>query len=179
MSTRSHSLQYSKSTRLKAAFVLASENMIISIGAFMCGFFFTSNIDHSSPVIDGLWSVISGLLVWQSTPKRTLLAAKLRFNASFIGALIGGLYLVFLDFHVLGLGVCIGLGVFGNYIIAFQDGIRVTGVTIAVILLISSVNPDINPFVNASLRVLESFLGCLVAIGVSYIPIPPRYRFMK
>lgn len=172
-------IQYSKSTRLKAVVVLAMENMIIAIGAFMCGFFITSNIDHSSPVIDGLWAVISGLLVWQSTPKRTKNAAKLRFNASFIGALIGGVYLVFFDFHVIGLGVCIGLGVVGNYLIAFQDGIRVTGVTIAVVLLISSVNPEINPFVNASLRLLESFLGCLVAIMVSYIPIPPRYRFMK
>lgn len=170
---------YSRTTRVKAVFVLAMENMVIAITAFTGGYFVTSTIDHSSPVIDGLWAVISGLLVWQSTPRRTREAAKLRFNASFIGALIGGIYLMFFDFHVWGLGLCIGLGVVGNYIIAFQDGIRVTGVTIAVVLLISSVNPEINPFVNASLRLLESAMGSLVAIAVSYIPIPPRYRFMK
>lgn len=170
---------YSKKFHWGARIIFASENFIIVSASFLLGYYVTSSLDHSAPIIDGLWAIISGIMVWDTTPKKTIALVKIRVKASVIGAFIAALYLIMFDFHILGLGVCMFIGVLFNFTVNFKEGIKPTGVTMAVILLISTINTDINPMLNSSLRVLESALGCMVAIAVSYIPIPPRYRFVK
>lgn len=162
-----------------AKIVFAFENLIVATVSFLFGYYVTSSLDHSAPVIDGLWAVISGLMVWEPTPKKTISAVKNRIKASLIGASIACIYLLFFEFHVVGLGVCIFTGTLINYSLNFQKGIKPTGITIAVVLLISTMNHDINPVLNSSLRMLEVLLGCAVAIMVAYIPINSRYRFVK
>lgn len=170
---------YTKKFHWGARLIFAAENLIIATASFLLGYYVTSSLDHSAPIIDGLWAIISGIMVWDTTPKKTIELVKNRVKASVIGAVIATAYLMMFDFHVVGFGVCIFIGVLFNFTFNTKEGIKPTGVTMAVILLISTINADINPMLNSSLRVLESSLGCVVAIAVSYIPIPPRYRFVK
>lgn len=170
---------YTKKFHWWARIIFALEIFIIASASFLLGYYVTSSLDHSAPIIDGLWAIISGIMVWDTTPKKTFELVKIRVKASIIGATIATVYLTMFDFHVVGLGVCAFIAVLFNFSFNSKEGIKPTGVTIAVILLISTMNADINPMLNSSLRVLESALGCTVAIVVSYIPIPPRYRFVK
>ena len=171
----SSKLTYSKKFHWTAKVIFTVEIFFIVVFAFLAGYFMNYFLNHSAPVVDGLWAIISGVMVWETTPKKTIKLAKTRFKAAFLGAPIGGVYLLLFDFDVFGMGICVGLAVILAYLLNFDNGLK----AIAVVLLISSVNPHVNPMLNASLRVIESGIGCVVAIGVSYIPIPPRYRFVK
>ena len=49
-------------------------------------------------MIGGLWSAAAGIIVIESTFEKTTLSAKVRVAGSFIGALIGGIYLLLFPF---------------------------------------------------------------------------------
>ena len=153
-------------------FYTGAQNFLLAMLSFTCGYYFTSAVDHSSPAIDGLWAVIAAILVFQTSFEETIKSAQIRIFSSLIGSVIASVYLSIFSFSVLGLGICTFLGIIICYVFHVPDRVRITSVSIAVIMLISSVNPEINPFLNGSLRFVESIVGSVVAIGVSLIPIP-------
>lgn len=172
MSTRITISKEGVKNTTNSVFYSGLQNFLIAIFSFVCGYYVTSTVDHSSPAIDGLWAVISAILVFQNTYAETLKSAQVRIIGALIGSVIASLYLTFFEFSVLGLGVCIFLGILVCYVSHIPDKVRITSVSVSVVLLVSSVNPEINPFLNGSLRFVESIIGSAVAIGVSLIPIP-------
>jgi len=143
-------------------------NLIIAVLAYLLGFYFTSMFHTLTAEIGGMWSVISGVLVMENTAPKTLKSGQLRVIASFIGAFLSGLYLYLFDFSVLGFAVCIGLGSLICHLFRIPSHIKATGVTIAVIMIISFAIKDSNPVLNAALRFGESIIGALVAVLVAY-----------
>ena len=107
-------------------------------------------------VIEGKWA-------------ETWYLAKFRITGSFIGAAISGLYLYFFHFSAIGLAICIEAGVFVCHIIGIKKYIKLTGITIWVVTIISVLNKDIEPFMNAALSFGESAIGTAVSVIVAYV----------
>ena len=149
------------------AYIRVIENIIIAISAYLLGFYFTSLFHIGTSEIGGLWSVISGLVVIQGRSTETLKSAKLRIIGSCIGALVSGTYLYFFPFTVTGFAICIGVGAFICYLLRMPAHIKLTGITISVIMIVSIITHDIDPVMNAALRFMESIIGALVAVVVA------------
>ncbi len=149
------------------AYVTVLENVIIVITAYLLGFHFTSIFNIGTSEIGGLWSVISGLVVIEGRKADTFKSAKLRITGSCIGALVSGTYLYFFPFSVPGFALCIGVGGVICHLIRMPAHIKLTGITIAVVMIVSVITSDIDPVMNAALRFMESIIGALVAVTVA------------
>ena len=100
--------------------------------------------------------------------KRTLLNLQsIRIKGSCIGALVSGTYLYFLPFSVPGFAFCIGVGGVICHLLRIPAHIKLTEITIAVVMIVSVITSDIDPVMNAALRFMESIIGALVAVTVA------------
>jgi len=143
------------------------ENFIVAVIAYFLGYHFTAMFHLGTAEIGGLWSVLSGVFVMSDKEMLTFKSARLRVRASFIGCLIAGIYLYFFSFAVVGFAICIAIGVLLCRILRIPDHIKTTNITISVVVIVSVVNHNIDPVMNAALRFAESVIGSLVAVVVA------------
>jgi uncharacterized membrane protein YccC len=132
--------------------------------AYLAGLHLTLVIPSVSAHIGALWCVISGLVVLQATRRETVASAWLRVLGTLIGALVSAIYLLFLPFSPIGLAVSIGITVLLCHAWRVPDHARLASITVAVIMVVSTVHPQINPLVNAGLRFVESCIGTVLAV---------------
>ena len=93
-------------------------------------------------------------------------SAWLRVLGTFVGAVISSIYLSFLPFSPLGMAVTVGVTVLLCQFIGIPDHARLAALTVAVIMVISSLHPEYHPFLNALLRFMESAIGTVLAVVV-------------
>jgi uncharacterized membrane protein YgaE (UPF0421/DUF939 family) len=147
--------------------IVGLEGTLITLFAYYLGEHFTAIFHGASAHIGGLWSVISGLVVLQSTIRETLKSSLLRIIGTFIGALICALYLWLFGFSVLGMALCAGLTLSICYVLDIFEYARLAAATVVVIAVVSSESPVISPFLNAFLRFAEAAIGvgiCIVCV---------------
>ena len=145
------------------------KNIAVVAGAFICGFNFTTFFHEPTSLVGGLWAVISAIIVIEATNKETYSSAKNRIFGSLIGAIVGGVYLLFFNFTFLGFLASIGVGVITCLIIGIPQSVKLTGITISVIMIVSTITEELHPFVNAGLRFFESAIGTGIATLVAFI----------
>jgi uncharacterized membrane protein YccC len=109
----------------------------------------------------------------------TLRSAKTRIIGSLSGAIISGIYLLFFPFSLLGYAGCIAAGVLLCYIFRVQHAIKLTGITISVILIVSTIEQELHPIINAGLRFIESAIGTAMAIVASFTTYFLKKTFSK
>lgn len=143
-------------------------NTVIAFVAFIAGYNFTALFHEGTSQEGGLWSVVSAVMVMEAKWSETSHSAKFRIVGSFIGAAISGVYLYFYHFSAIGLAICIGAGVLICHLLGITKFIKLTSITISVVMIISVINNDIEPFMNAALRFAESVIGTAVAVMVAY-----------
>ena len=143
------------------------ENFIVAVAAYLLGYYFTAMFHLGTAEIGGMWSVISGVFVMADKESLTFNFARMRIRASIIGCLVSGVYLYFFTFAVVGFAICIAIGVLLCHILRIWDHVRTTSITISVVMIVSVVNNDISPIMNAALRFAESVIGALVAVAVA------------
>jgi uncharacterized membrane protein YccC len=73
-------------------------------------------------------------------------------------------YLSLLPFSVIGMAVCIFLTVLLCQAARVPDHARLAALTVAVIMVLSSVNPALSPILSAALRFAESCIGTALAV---------------
>ena len=134
------------SSTLRSVLIYAA----IAVAGYFLGSNFTALFHNSSSVIGGFWSVISGVIVYDDVRINVLRSAKLRS----IGSLIG---------------VCIGAGALICHLLRLPDHVKLTGVTISVVMMVSVTTGNHAPIENAVLRFLESVIGAGVAVAVTYL----------
>jgi uncharacterized membrane protein YccC len=158
---RSTSVIRTEQLRIPAAIALAS------LVAYVLGYAFTSLFPGYLPKIGGLWSAISAIVVTQVTRQDTRSSASLRVLGSAVGAITSAVYLSLLPFHPLGMA----LAIFATVVICTALNIpshgRLAAITVIVVMVTASLDPALNPLLNALLRFVESCIGTAVAlIGV-------------
>lgn len=145
------------------------KNIVIVLGAFLGGFYFTSLFHEPTSLVGGLWATISAIIVLEVSHYRTLVSAKHRLIGSFIGAVLSGIYLLLFPFSVIGYAVTIGIGVLVCFILKVPQAVKLTGITISVIVIVSTITEELHPIKNAGLRFAESAIGAGIAELVAYV----------
>lgn len=145
------------------------KNVLVVVGAFLGGFYFTRMFHEPTSLVGGLWAVISAIIVLEASHKETYVSAKNRIGGTFIGAIVSGVYLFFFPFTIFGLTVAIATGVLICFLFGQQQSIKLTGITIAVVMIVSTIAKDLHPFINAGLRFVESAIGTGVAVLVALV----------
>jgi uncharacterized membrane protein YgaE (UPF0421/DUF939 family) len=133
--------------------------VIVSTLAYLAGYNLTYLLHLPTAAIGGLWAGISAVIVIENSPKKTRNSALQRIIGSFIGAVLSGLYLFFLPFSVAGYALCMGAGALTCYLIRLPIHTRLTGVTISVVMIVSTISQDINPLMNAKLTLRRIVSG--------------------
>jgi uncharacterized membrane protein YccC len=144
------------------------KSIFLVVGSYLCGYYFTHLIHEPTSLVGGLWAAISGIIVFENTAPDTLHSAKIRIIGSLTGAIVSGIYLFFFPFTILGFSICIGCGVLFCYLLKIQHSIKLTAITISVILIVSTVEKELHPILNAGLRFIESAIGTGLALLVAY-----------
>ncbi|WP_020180826.1 FUSC family protein [Methylopila sp. M107] len=121
----------------------------------------------------GYWSVISALVVVQSSVGGTLAAAQERAIGTLVGAIVGGIA-AFLHPHSL-LTTSITLTVVTAalaFAAAGRPSLKLAPVTAAILLVATANQP--NQLLFAAERVLEVMLGCAMGIAATFLVFPNR-----
>lgn len=144
---------------------------LVSALSFSLAFAIAGFIPESSDtrMIGAMWAMISAIVVMQDTRSATISTAWLRILGSLIGAIFSALYLQFLPFSVIGMGVLIGVVVFACELLHMPGYLRLAALTVGIVMVISVLNPGIPPFVNAATRFFEVIIGSSVAIAAVWI----------
>ena len=161
--------------KTRDALLKALQNTLVSLLAYLGGYYLTALFHVPSAALGGLWALISGIVVLRETDRETWSSAWLRVIGTLVGAVISAVYLTFLPFSILGMGVAIGVTVLLCQFLGIPDNARLAALTVGVIMVISSLHPDINPVINALFRFVESLIGTGVALAVALL-FPDRAR---
>jgi uncharacterized membrane protein YccC len=143
---------------------IALQIALVSLASYACGSYFTGLFHGASARIGGLWSMVSGIVVLQATRRTTWSSAWLRVLGTLIGSIIGAVYLSLLPFSAIGMAVCIFGTVLLCHAARIPDHARLAALTVAVIMVLSSVNQALSPILNAALRFAESCIGTALAV---------------
>jgi uncharacterized membrane protein YccC len=137
---------------------------VAALVAYLLGFSFTSLFPGYLPKIGGLWSAISAIVVTQVSRQEARSSASLRVLGSAIGAVTSAVYLSLLPFHPVGMA----LAIFATVVICTALNIpshgRLAAITVLVVMVTASLDPALNPLLNALLRFVESCIGTAVAL---------------
>jgi len=145
------------------------KNIIVVLGAFLGGFYFTNMFHEPTSLVGGLWATISAIIVLEVSHYKTLSSAKLRLTGSFIGAVLSGIYMLLFPFSVIGFAATIGIGVLVCFLLKVPEAIKLTGITVSVIIIVSTISEELHPIKNAGLRFIESAIGAGIAELVAYV----------
>jgi len=137
---------------------------LVSLASYLCGFYFSSLFHRPSAGMGGLWALISGVVVLQSTWHGTLSSAGLRVLGTLIGSIISAAYLSFLPFNPFGMAACIFATVLVCHLAGIPGHAQLAAITVALIMVISSIDSTVSPVTNAALRFSESCLGTAMAV---------------
>lgn len=133
-----------------------------------------SYISDRPTTINVLWCVLASIVVLKSNLGGTNEAAFFRFLGVVIGSFLGGLF----SFYFGGTGIALGFGVFFTAIacllVNIQDSIRIASLSVAVVMVLHHTYPESNPWVFSFFRLLDSTVGILVAMFVSYFLFPKQ-----
>lgn len=147
---------------------IAVQYSLVSLLAYSGAYYLTGSMSDTPflTTTGALWSMVSGIVVMQETRQDTIDNAWFRVLGSLIGAVMSAFYLSLLPFSLFGMAVTIGLTVLVCQKLHVPGHARLAALTVGVIMVISSLNPDLNPIINAGFRFSESIIGSAVAILV-------------
>ena len=143
---------------------LPTQIALAALVAYGIGFHFTSLFPGYLPKIGAIWSAISAIVVTQNSKEETTSSASQRVLGSAIGAITSVLYLTLMPFHPLGMAVTIFATVLICSALQIQSHARLAAITVIVVMVTASLDPALNPGVNALLRFAESCIGTAVAM---------------
>ena len=137
---------------------------LVALLAYWIGLRFTALFPGYFPKIGGLWSAISAVIVVQVSKKDTADSAWLRVIGTALGAAISALYLSLFPFHAVGMGASIFFSSLICTSLNMNSWMRLSAITVLVVMVTASLNPALNPALNALLRFCESCIGSAVAV---------------
>ncbi len=152
---------------LSAASVAAAQFAAVGVSAYLLGLGVGWLAGTPSERLGAMWAAISGIVVLQDTLRDTWAATRARVLGTFIGALLAAVFLALLPVTPWGLGLCVGLTVLLCRLCGIADGGRLSSITVVVVMVISSMRPELNPFVKAALRFIEAGCGTGMALAVA------------
>ena len=115
-----------------------------------------------------LWAVISTVFVYKDTRTHSLSAGISRLIATFAGFALCLIYLSLLPATTIGMGALIAIGVLLMIIIGRRDETGLTAITIAIIMIIATNNPQ-DAWLQPLLRLVDTLVGISVGVASKWI----------
>jgi len=137
--------------------------------AFVGGSRFTALFHGTSALLGGLWSMISSLVVLQSSRRHTIDSSLRRVLGTLIGAVLSGFYLSVLPFSIWGMVACVGATVLIGEMAGAPDHARLAAITVVIVMGTAVANPNVAPVVDAALRFTEACIGTAVAVTAVFL----------
>ena len=154
----------------------ALEASIGSLLSFLLGAWISTHLHAGSPLIGGLWAMISAVIIEHVHYQEMLKNARIRILGTFIGILISLACFSILGYSYGSFFICMLLSVILCAALKLTV-YRLACITIAIIFAISQVGGYVSPWVNASTRFLESLVGISVALVLATLIYFIREKF--
>lgn len=132
--------------------------------AYLLGLAVSQTVRSPAAEMGAMWAAISGIVVLRNSLDDTWDATRARVIGTFVGASTAALYLAFWSLSPVGLGLCVAATVLTCRCTGIADGGRLAAITVVVVMVISAMDPQLNPFANAALRFMEACFGTGVAV---------------
>ena len=146
--------------------------------AYIVGIYVTGSFHRVSQLMGALLACTSVVIVLQAGNFReSLRPAVMRILGTFIGSLIGYIYLKYFHFSLFGMLCAIFVLELFCMMLGIYTKSRIATITLIIILLITQMEPDINPLTNCSLRFFESVVG--VGVGVALLWVIDRGNHLR
>ena len=154
----------------------ALEASVGSLISFLLGAWISTYLHAGSPLIGGLWAMISAVIIEHVNYKEMLKNAGIRITGTFIGIVISWIGFSIMGYHYSSLFVCM----FTSVVVcaAFKLTVyRLCCITSAIIFAVSQVGGYVSPGVNCTARFFESLTGVIVALILASLIYFVREKF--
>ena len=165
-------------TNQKEILYVSIETAVVGIMCFIIGERVSQWVHDGKGYIDGLWCMISALVVLQSFISETLKASKDRIIGTLVASVLAGLICVLVGYGYLAIFSSIVLSAYVMNLLKMEDGVRIATATAAVITGYGFVKPEYSPVINAAMRLLDTLLGVGVSLLVVYLSYKLNVRKM-
>ena len=145
------------------------ETALVGIVCFALGRHVSDWVHDGKGYIDGLWCMVSALVVLQSFISDTLKASKDRIIGTIVASLISGLVCSLIGYGYLAIFSAIILSAYVMNVMKMDDGVRIATATAAVITGYGFIKPEYSPVVNAAMRSLDTLIGVGVSLTFVYV----------
>ncbi len=155
----------------------ALEASVTALIGFLLGAWISHYLHAGSPLIGGLWAMISAVIIGHVNYREMLNNAKNRVLGTLIGVLISWIVFSFMGYHdeSFFIGMLLSVMICAFFKLSLY---RLSCITVAIIFAVSQVGGIyISPWVNASSRFLESCVGVAIALVLSGLIYFIRKRF--
>lgn len=119
-------------------------------------------------LLSGMWCVLTAIIVLQAYIGSTYKAAWNRFFGVLIGSLMGGVFTSFLGSNPLTLGIGIFFTVALCSIFQIKESYRIASASVAVIIILWGLTPEVNPWIFSLYRFIDSLFGIIIAMAVAH-----------
>jgi uncharacterized membrane protein YccC len=126
------------------------------------------SVSREDDMLGGMWAVVSTVVVYRYSQEESFSAALSRVSATFAGFLLCLVYVLLFPFHVWGMAALIGIGAIAMRLLKRPDDTITTGVTVAVLMVISALNPH-NAWREPILRLVDTVLGVTVGMAGAWV----------
>ncbi len=148
---------------------LAVETALVGIVCFVIGERLSHWVHDGKGYLDGLWCMVSALVVLQSFIDDALKASKDRVVGTLVASLVSVLICSLFGYGYLAIFLAIALSAFIMNGLKMADGVRIATATAAVITAYGFINPDESPWLNAAMRSVDTLIGTGVALAVVFL----------
>jgi hypothetical protein len=125
-------------------------------------------------LLGGMWAVAATIFVYRYSHAENVSAALSRMSATLVSFSLCFVYLLFLPFHLWGMAALIGIGSIAVTLMGRPDDIITTGITIAVIMVVSAIDPH-HAWRQPILRLIDTAVGVAVGVAAGRISGPRIY----
>ncbi len=126
-------------------------------------------VNQPKDFLGGMWATIATVFVFREARNPSLRAAVARFFATCVSCVLTFVYLLLLPFSPVGMAVIIGIGAVVVILLGRRDDVVTTGITTAVIMVVAGMGPASLGWTIPPLRLLDTVIGIVVAIGCWWI----------
>ncbi|AXA34331.1 FUSC family protein [Francisella adeliensis] len=144
----------------------------IAIAACICfilGFYISGLLHRGESVIGGFWCLITASAILQFSIKNSYLASIEIFMGSVIGGITAFLFTYMLGYHYYVMILAVAISVLLTISFNYENAIKMSSASAGVIVALGLYQPHFAPFLNMSLRLVETFTGTVVALFFIFI----------
>ncbi len=150
-------------------FQIAIKTALVAILGWTIGNWFSHITERPDKLISGLWCALTAIVVLQTHLGGTYKTSWIRFLGVILGSIIGALSTSLLGSNPLTLGVSIFFIVMLCFILNIKESIRISCLSVTVVMVLWGLQPTISPWTFAFFRSIDSILGILIAVFVAHI----------